>query len=450
MLGSHFESVAEDRSLRYTVSAPQTLPAQIDVEMFQRILLNLLSNAFKFVPDNGMIELTLEVTGDQFIVTIRDTGPGVPSDRREAIFERFYQVEGHAARVHEGTGLGLSIVKEFTELLGGTVSCGEAPGGGALFTLSMPLTAPQGTHVEDGHHENLSRKFELFRKDVTKKRPEESARYSQRLGIEHSPLIMIVEDNEDMNDFIANLLAPHYRVASAFNGEEGMEKAMQLKPDLIIADIMMPKMSGDQMVLALRQNQHMTDVPIIMLTAKSDQELRLNLLQHGVQEYLEKPFSSDELMARVDRLTTARRRNFEQLRASETKYRELFENTLNSIARCHVIFRNGLPADYEYIDVNPAFEKMVGLKEIRGKKFSEMSPGYCLENSEVFKNFGDVVTTGKPMRWEQYIAAKDMWFRYAAYSPGQDEVAVVIEDVTDQKTNGSSACAKRTEIPDPG
>lgn len=433
VIGSHFESVAEDRHIRYTVSAPQTLPAQIDVEMFQRILLNLLSNAFKFTPDNGLIELAMDVQDDQAILTIRDNGPGVPSDRREAIFERFYQVEGHAARSHEGTGLGLSIVKEFTELLGGTVHCSEAPGGGALFTLSMPLTAPQGAHVEDCRHDDISKKIETSHSDVTEKYSEAAAGHSQRPGLEAAPHILIVEDNEDMNGFIAAILAPHYRISSAFNGEEGLEKAMQLQPDMIIADVMMPKMSGDQMVLELRQNHHMTDVPIVMLTAKSDPELRVKLLQHGVQEYLEKPFSNEELLARVDRLMAERRKTFEQLRASEIKYRALFENTLNSVARCRVLFQDGHPVDYTYVDVNPAFEKMTGLKEIRGKKISEINPGYCLENSEVLKNIDHVITTGNPMRWEQYIAPKKMWFRYAVYSPGKDEVAVVIEDVTDRK-----------------
>ena len=430
---SHFESVAEDRSIRYNVTAPQTLSAQIDVEMLQRILLNLLSNAFKFVPDNGSIDLALEVEGDQSVITIQDNGPGVPANMCEAIFERFCQVEGHAARSHEGTGLGLSIVKEFAELLGGTITCSQAPGGGALFSLTTPLSAPQGVGVEAMQHNDFLVNFGMHDVGLFEKRTANRTESETRPGIENAPLIMIVEDNRDMNDFITDILSPYYRVVSAFNGKEGLEKAIQLQPDIIIADVMMPHMTGDQMVLELRQNNKMTDVQIIMLTAKSDQELRLKLLQHGINDYLEKPFSSDELLARVDRLTAERRRTIEQLRASEIKYRALFENTLNSLARCRVIFENNIPVDYEYIDVNPAFVKMTGLKDVMGKKISEIIPGYCLENPEVLKNFGQVVTTGKPMRWEYYLASKDMWLRYAVYSPGKDEVAVVAEDITDRK-----------------
>ena len=434
VMASHFEGTAGNRAIRYSVSTPETLAAQLDREKMQRILLNLLSNAFKFVPDGGFIDLKLDVQEDRAIIQIMDNGPGVPADMRQAIFERFFQIDGYAARAHGGTGLGLSIVKEFVELLGGSILCGEAPERGALFTLTLPLAAPQGATIEEESF-HLDERVDTGSHDesLPEQAPESRPLPVELLHPDNSPLILVVEDNTDMNAYITTILNPHYRVVSAFNGEEGLAMARQTQPDIIIADVMMPKMSGDQMVAELREYPELADVPLVMLTAKADDELRVKMLQRGVQEYLNKPFSDQELLARIGGLLADRRRSLDQLRTSEAKFRALFENMLNGMAHCRMIFQDGIPVDYEYIEVNPAFEKMTGLKGVKGRKVNEVLPGYCLENPESLNTFGQVSMTGKPRYWEHYLSSLGSWYRFAIYSPAKGEVAIVSEDITERK-----------------
>lgn len=304
-MASHFEVLAEEKWIRLRVEALETLPAQVDAEKCQRILLNLLSNAFKFTPEGGKIEVSLRAAGGNALIAVDDSGPGVPVAMREAIFEPFRQIEGGAQRRFGGTGLGLSIVKEFVGLHGGVVAVTDAPGGGARFTVSLPLEAPAGTRIHNAF-DGLDQEIERQAVEELRARP---VAETPLLADSGAPLVLVVEDNPDMNTFIGEVVSRRYRVAAAFDGDEGLAKAMTLHPDLILSDVMMPGMSGDQMVMALREHPEMADVPVVMLTAKVDDETRVALLQAGVQDYLAKPFSERELLARVDGLMAERRRS---------------------------------------------------------------------------------------------------------------------------------------------
>ncbi|MCG2577612.1 ATP-binding protein [Dechloromonas sp. XY25] len=326
LLCSHFDTVATDRNIRFTVDVPASLRIEADDEKLQRIVLNLLSNAFKFVPDGGCVALSLQTVDDQAVIRVRDNGPGVPDAMREAIFERFLQVNSGAARSHGGTGLGLAIVREFASLHRGSVRVVEAQGGGAEFVVSLPLQAPSGSAAAPA----VGRKHQTIPAYADgEARPKLSSVPS--LGQEY-PLILVVEDNRDMHGFIASALATRYRVASAFNGQEGLEQAKAIRPDLILSDVMMPGMSGDQMVAAIRQDPFLDDTPIIMLTAKADDALRVRLLRHGVQDYIYKPFSVDELQARIAGLLSERTRVGSRVRHLEERFRATFEQAAVGIA----------------------------------------------------------------------------------------------------------------------
>ncbi len=325
-IASHFESLAAERQIRFAVDGPATLPAQVDAEKCERTLLNLLSNAFKFTPAAGAVSLILKTEGDRAVIQVQDTGPGVALELREAIFEPFRQGESGTDRRFGGTGLGLAIVKEFVGLHGGKVAVADVTGGGALFTVHLPLAAPAGTEV---------------RPTVSTVDPEISRQTLDELHAPTStsgpitppadpsaPLILVVEDNPDMNSYIAGALGQHYRIATAFDGQEGLNKALELSPDLIISDVMMPCLSGEKMVAALRQQPQLNEVPIVMLTAKADDALRVKLLQAGVQDYLTKPFSAEELRARVGGLVTKRRQTLaEILRLNASLERRVQERT---------------------------------------------------------------------------------------------------------------------------
>jgi PAS domain S-box-containing protein len=314
---SNFELVADEHRIAYTVSSPDKMPVDADSEKLQRVLINLLSNAFKFTPDGGAITLRLSEREGRALIEIQDNGPGVPSAQREAVFDRFIQIEEDSRRMHGGTGLGLSIVKSFVEMHGGEVTLGEAPGGGALFAVRLPLAAAFGTTL--GAARPIDKVLSQQAIDELKvPAPAAVMDESQSVGL---PLILVVEDNADMNEFICATLRPHYQVASAKDGREGLNRVLEMHPDLVIADLMMPVMGGYEMVLALRGHPDLADMPIVMLTAKADEKLRVRLLLAGVQDYLNKPFSADELLARVDGLVAARQRYVGELRRSEEAQR---------------------------------------------------------------------------------------------------------------------------------
>lgn len=323
LIASHFESPAEGRRIQYEVQGPAELPAQVDLEMIERILLNLLANAFRHTPDGGVITVSLREWRGEAVIQVQDNGAGVPAELHEAIFERFRQGEHRSG----GAGLGLAIVREFCGLHGGSVSVSDAPGGGALFTVTLPLMAPAGAEVAPSASVPLDPNL---LPQAVDHRPEPAAPQSKVLI--GAPLVLVVEDNPDMRAFLAEALEAHYRVAVACDGREGLEIAQEIQPDLIISDVMMPQMNGDEMVMALRAKPRMDDLPIIMLTAKADDELRIRLLRNAVQDYVHKPFLVEELLARAERLLHERRRKLAVLRESEVRFRATFEQAAVGIA----------------------------------------------------------------------------------------------------------------------
>lgn len=309
VIAENFNSLAEDKGIHFNVQSPPILIAEIDAEKMQHILLNLLSNAFKFVPANGLIVCTVSHDDHKATISVRDNGPGIPEELYQVIFERFSQVEGGETRKHGGTGLGLAIVKDFVELQKGQVFVKESKGGGAEFIVELPLTAPAGAAVKrasldsyDPSLDEMSKSTVLSLKPVAKA----SEMAEVQININEKPTVLVVEDNIDMNRFIAEVLSTDFHVISATDGLEGFNKAVAHKPDLILSDAMMPRMSGEELIENLHQRAELADTPVILLTAKNDEEFRLKLLRSGVQDYITKPFAAEELKARINNLINLR------------------------------------------------------------------------------------------------------------------------------------------------
>ena len=316
-VAGHFEVLAEEKHIAVAIETPEALWAEVDSAKVQRVLLNLLSNAFRFTPAGGRVRIALRPQGDdRAVFRVTDSGPGVPVEQRAAVFERFLQLDGGATRRFGGTGLGLAIAHDLVALHGGEISLDEAPEGGARFVVDLPRSAPVGTAVRPASSEP----------EVDPARVAEALALEALRGDAPTPavgpeaadrgLVLVVENNPEMNRFIAETLASEYRVAMAFDGKEGLARAIALKPDLILSDVLMPEMGGEALVREIRQIEALATTPIVLLTAKDDDALRVRLLREGAQDYLTKPFSVEELRARVANLV-ARKRTEDALRLAE-------------------------------------------------------------------------------------------------------------------------------------
>jgi signal transduction histidine kinase len=327
---SLFEGVAREHGVAFVTSVPYELTAEIDADMIQRVLLNLLSNAFKFGLGGGRVSCVAESSGASAVLRVQDNGPGIPAAMREKVFERFVQVEGEASRKVGGTGLGLAIAKEFVELHGGTIEATSAPGGGALFVARFPLGAPMGTEVldESGPGRVAGGASSQRAATIDELRiPALEAEVARPAGAERG-VVLVVEDNPEMNQFISSTLSDEYRVVKASNGREGLERIASQRPDLIVTDVMMPEMSGDELVREVRNDPALAGIPIVVLTAKADDALRVRLLETGAQDYVMKPFSRAELKARVRNLVSAKR-----ARDALRKELDSYEDDLEELAR---------------------------------------------------------------------------------------------------------------------
>ena len=343
---AHFDTLAALRKISFSVETPPSLFAQIDPEKFQGICFNLLSNAFKFTPEGGSISCILKEVGveqdgikntvynksktiepdwqiqsasskiksSHCELIVQDSGEGVAPNLRNIIFERYQQGEVNSSHSIGGSGLGLAIVKEFVELHKGAIAVGEAPEGGASFTVKLPLVAPLGESanlVEMPIYRVLeSRKLEewqIVEANSATSLQSKIQNPKSKIPNPNSPLVLVVEDNLDLNRLIADTLAGEFIVASAFDGREGLEKAIQLNPDLILTDMMMAHLNGEQLVREIRLRPELESIPIILLTAKADDALRVQMLREGAQDYLMKPFWAEELLARVNNLIAIKR-----------------------------------------------------------------------------------------------------------------------------------------------
>jgi PAS domain S-box-containing protein len=301
---STFDVLASERGITFEVITPESLPAQLDPAQLQQILTNLLANAFKFSPPGGTVRCLLSQDDGTVRLTVSDSGPGVPEAMRQAVFERFVQVEGGITRRYGGTGLGLAIAREFVELHHGQIGVDDAPEGGARFQVILPRLAPAGASVRTAPLAIVANP-EAVQECVGEWRS--CSEDADRAPDDGRPLLLVVEDNCEMARYLAETLGGDYGVLQAADGQQGLEMARRHRPDLILSDVMMPRMSGADLVRSLRADATFDDVPIVMLTAKADDELRVQLLRAGAQDYIMKPFAVEELRVRIGNLVSIRR-----------------------------------------------------------------------------------------------------------------------------------------------
>ncbi|MEO8232517.1 MAG: two-component regulator propeller domain-containing protein, partial [Ignavibacteriota bacterium] len=297
-----FESLAEIKKIRLKFETVlENIPVIFDPDKMEKVFNNLLSNAFKFTQAQGEIKIYIKKNDSKFVeIYIRDTGIGIPGNRIKHIFNRFYQVDSSTTRDQEGTGIGLALTVELVELHKGSIDVTSKEGEGSEFIISLPIgdiNNDQEKLVEFSI-DNFIEKNELGEIEI------QEENLDQNLNTDNSKkdIVLIVEDNKDVRAYIREQLVNDYCIFEASDGEEGYSLAQNTIPDLILSDIMMPKMDGYQFCKAIRADEKTSHIPIIMLTAKAGLDNKTEGLETGVDDYLTKPFSAKELRVRVKNL----------------------------------------------------------------------------------------------------------------------------------------------------
>ena len=299
-LASNFRSACERAGLSLEVDCPAGLaPARIDREMWEKIVLNLLSNAFKFTFEGG-IRVALREEGPALALTVADSGTGIPAQALPHLFERFYRVEDARGRSHEGSGIGLALVQELVRLHGGAIEVASTPGKGTAFTVRLPALAeappqadpsaapvPGATRADAYVSEALS-----WLPAAGREAPAPAA--GQR--------VLLADDNADLRAYVRRLLAEHYEVEAVGDGEAALAAARARRPDIVVADVMMPKLDGFGLIRELRADPALASLPIVLLSARAGEEARLEGLQKGADAYLAKPFGARQLLVSVGSL----------------------------------------------------------------------------------------------------------------------------------------------------
>ncbi len=317
LLAGNFRSVIEKAGLKLIVNCQCSELIYINHNMWEQIVLNLLSNAFKFTLE-GKIEVSLRSYKRQVQLQIIDTGIGISASNLPKIFERFTRIPNARSRTYEGTGIGLALVKELVHIHGGRIKVTSKEGKGTVFVVSIPLgkehlPAKNIYEMKEKSAENLlSSIYELESMNWLPDEGEtiKESQYGIISGnnvnsnggpIDNKPVVLLVDDNSDIRAYIKNILSTRYTVVTANNGKKALELISDgLNPDLILADLMMPELDGNSLLTEIKGNQKTALIPFIILSARASEEDRIEGLRNGADDYLVKPFSSLELVARVD------------------------------------------------------------------------------------------------------------------------------------------------------
>ena len=298
---SNFQPYSEEQSIKFQLDLPsQPILLYFEKDKMEKILINLLSNAFKYTPEYGEIKLTIKQEENQVIISIIDTGIGISSDQIGRIFNRFYQVKNHTETSNSGTGIGLSLTKQLVELHGGKIEVTSKEGEGTQFDVKFPIGK---SHLKSHQIESdffphiISEDTQIELKNFTTSSKESIAKTTP-IDSDH-PLILIVEDNPDLRSFTKTYLQTNYRIIEAENGQKGFEMAKQHIPDLIITDLRMPIMNGFELCEQIRNDEITSHILIIMLTVKSSQENKKLGYEYGADYYLTKPFNPKLLELRI-------------------------------------------------------------------------------------------------------------------------------------------------------
>ncbi|WP_408035104.1 PAS domain S-box protein [Tolypothrix bouteillei] len=445
-LAGVFRSAIESAGMQLFVNCPP-LPERIyvDREMWEKIVLNLLSNAFKFTFE-GEITVDLRYCSNRIELEVRDTGTGIPPAELPHIFERFHRVQGARGRTYEGSGIGLSLVRELVDLHGGTIQASSVIDEGTSFIVSIPTGC---AHLPQEHIKSTSISATTAMVTIPHAEavipwlPEESGgvgEWESGQGGEFMPSpspvrVLLVDDNADMRHYMKRLLNQKYEVQAVADGVAALAAVHQQTPDLVITDVMMPKLDGFGLLSKLRANPKTRTLPVILLSARAGEESRVEGLEAGADDYLIKPFSARELLARVEAtLKMAQMRQevarYEQILRVETEIaHSKINNILESITDAFVAFDH----HWRYTYVNQQATELLhkSREELLGKQvWEEVFPETV--GTLIYQEFHRAVTEQVAVVFEEFGQSIGKWLEIHAY-PSPDGLAVYFRDITERK-----------------
>ncbi len=448
-IASAFQSAMDRASLTFVIDCPPIAePAYVDRDMWEKIILNLVSNAFKFTLA-GNITVRLREGGDVFALTVEDTGIGIPESELSRIFDRFHRVEGARGRTHEGTGIGLSLVQELSKLHGGSIRVESSVGTGSAFTV----TIPKGwAHLPAGHvgsARTMSSTAVVASAYVdealrwlpeTERHPEPEALFAaDTVQAPHvlttSGRILLADDNADMRAYVRRLLGEYYEIQAVRNGAEALIEARRRAPDLVLTDVMMPELDGFGLLRELRASEATRTIPVILLSARAGEDARVEGLKAGADDYIVKPFTARELLARVSAHLSLNRLRIEAadreraLRAQAESAQERVTAILESINDAFF----ALDDQWRFTYVNAEAERTTGMTrgELIGKTFWDVyadTRGTVLETE-----YRRAMQDRTAVYLEHYYFPRQRWYELRVFPAKDAGVSVFFQDITKRK-----------------
>ncbi|TWI66455.1 signal transduction histidine kinase [Pseudoduganella lurida] len=389
-LASGFRSIVESAGLTLTVDCPPlAVSAWVDASMWEKIVLNLLSNAFKFTFDGG-IAVTLRQQDHHAVLTVQDSGVGIPAAHLATIFERFQRVEGARSRSHEGSGIGLALVRDLVDLHHGEIAVRSEHGTGTAFTVTLPLGR---AHLPEDHIATRTdgapsaATLQAYTAEARRWLPAEvAAEDDDHDLLSHGAHVLVVDDNADMRGYLERLLRQRWRVTAVADGYAALEAAYRERPDLIVSDVMMPGLDGFGLIAALRADDTLHDTPVLLLSARAGEEARIEGLNAGADDYLVKPFSARELLTRIDSQLIRNR-----IRQVEREHAERMAEVFMQAPAAIAILRG---PSLVFESVNELYAELIGWREVQGMPMRQALPE--LADQGIFEELEGVLASGEP------------------------------------------------------
>ncbi len=461
-LASVFRSAVERAGLKLVVECPPLPePVYVDREMWEKIVLNLLSNALKATFD-GEIRVSLSCDKTGAFLTVKDTGTGIPERDLPHLFERFSRIEGARRRSHEGSGIGLALVHELVDMHGGTIDVESKFGEGTSFRVHVPFGHERHApgHVTDNSSplavQGSAVAFVeealgwLPGSDLLKDQIEGSVAGGQcdeqaPAGIK--PLVLLVDDNQDMREYVRSLLATRFEVIATGNGKTALEEVARRAPDLVLTDVMMPELDGFGLLTALRKNPATAIIPIIMLSARAGEEARIEGVESGADDYLTKPFTARELVARVEaqlKMARMRQEAAEQRAALTQEINRARQLAGEALEHVPIAFCT-LDREYRITYMNAAALQLSSTSSLShlGARLWDLYP--ALIGSGFEANLRACMEQRVPCEFEQFFAVpgNETWYQFNVYPQPGEGIVLYCRNTTE--TRKTEQALRRSE-----